>query len=122
MILTVFGYLILFLLAWWGFYIVILTASRAWYLGKAGVIKAPVVNPHNQVFQELAFDTYKNSDEILEILSEHTSKGKRILEVTEMLLGVTIELNQDLGELLKVELKKLEEFEDEPPISPSLVS
>jgi len=49
MILTGLGYLILFLLAWRGLYIVIFTASRAWHLGKVGVIKAPAVNPHSQV-------------------------------------------------------------------------
>ncbi len=120
MILTVLGYLILLLLAWWGFYIVILTAPRAWHLGKAGVVKVPSANPQDQVFQELAFDTYKNSDEILEVLNEHTDRDKRILEVTEKLLETTIDMNRTVMELANMELKKF--GEDEPPLPPALLS
>jgi len=36
-ILTVLGYLILFLLTWVGLYILVFTASRAWHDGKAKV-------------------------------------------------------------------------------------
>lgn len=116
-ILAVLGYLILFLLAWVAVYVLAFTASRAWHDGK--------VQAENQATKEirrLFWDTSLNSIEILRVLSEHTDRNKRILKVTEKLLKVTIELNQEVGELLKVELKKLEEFEDEPPILPSLVS
>ena len=68
------------------------------------------------------WDDSLNSTEILRHLRQNADQDKRILDVTETLLRVTSEMNRTVGHLLDMEVKRMGEFGDDPPIGPTLVS
>ncbi len=115
MILAILGYLVLIVLAWVVCHVFIFTASRAWHRGRA--------QSESQVTEEIRrWDDSLNSSEILRHLSENADRSERVLNVSNILLGVVRDMNQSVGFLLEMETKRMAEHEDEPPIPPSLVS
>ncbi len=116
-ILTIFGYLILTLLAWVGGYVLIFTASRAWHDGKAQA-KSDTI----QEIRRLVWSASLNTNEIVTVLQGNTDRTERILTVTEKLLDVTSEMNRAVGHL-QMEVKRTGEFGGgDPPVPPRLVS
>ena len=100
----------------------IFTASRAWHRGKA--------QSEKQVTEEIwRWDDSLNSTEILRHLNENADKAETLMDMIAsmdrtvgVLLGVVKDMNQAVGELIKMGGKRMAEHEDEPPIPPALVS
>jgi len=103
------------LLAWAGGYVFLFTITYAWHCGRAQAEK--------RVTEEIRrWDDSLNSTEILRHLRQNADQDKRILDVSETLLRVTSDMNRTVGHLLDMEVKRMGEFWDDPPVGPTLVS